>query len=328
MSDTDRTDAHGKMLLMEVQRQTEKREAGATQQDVKGKLLEYAWYLRKQGKRNGTIKTYMSCLSALMSQGANLLDPESVKETLALTEKWNNTSKNTMATIYERFLKFNGLTWEKPKYAGSRRLPFIPTEQELDELIAASPKKLSTLLQLLKETGARVGEALSLRWTDINEQAQTITINSPEKNSNSGIFKVSSKLIGMLNSLPKKSERVFHKANPNSAQLCLSRVKRKIVFKLQNPRFAEITFHTFRHWRATMEYHKTKDILHVQNMLRHKKIDNTLIYVNLEAALFHDENNEFHVKTARTPEEIKALLEVGFEYVCEKDGLLFLRKRK
>jgi hypothetical protein len=26
--------------------------------------------------------------------------------------------------------------------------------------------------------------------------------------------------------------------------------------------------------------------------------------------------------------EIKALLEVGFEYVCEKDGLLFFRKRK
>jgi len=27
-------------------------------------------------------------------------------------------------------------------------------------------------------------------------------------------------------------------------------------------------------------------------------------------------------------EEIKALLEVGFEYVCQKDGLIFLRKRK
>ena len=27
-------------------------------------------------------------------------------------------------------------------------------------------------------------------------------------------------------------------------------------------------------------------------------------------------------------EEIKKLLEVGFEYVCEKDGLMFFRKRK
>ncbi|MGC8999059.1 MAG: hypothetical protein ACP5JW_06685 [Candidatus Bathyarchaeia archaeon] len=29
-----------------------------------------------------------------------------------------------------------------------------------------------------------------------------------------------------------------------------------------------------------------------------------------------------------TDEEIKTLLEVGFDYVCQKDGLVFLRKRK
>jgi len=34
------------------------------------------------------------------------------------------------------------------------------------------------------------------------------------------------------------------------------------------------------------------------------------------------------VKIAKTPDEIKELLEVGFEYVCEKDGLMFFRKRR
>ena len=77
-----------------------------------------------------------------------------------------------------------------------------------------------------------------------------------------------------------------------------------------------------------MQYHKTKDILHVQNLLGHRKIDNTLIYVNLEAALFQNQNDEFHVKIASTTEEIKTLLEVGFEYVREKDGSIFLLKRK
>jgi hypothetical protein len=37
---------------------------------------------------------------------------------------------------------------------------------------------------------------------------------------------------------------------------------------------------------------------------------------------------EFHVRITKEPEEIKGLLEVGFEYVCEKDGLLLFRKRK
>jgi hypothetical protein len=31
---------------------------------------------------------------------------------------------------------------------------------------------------------------------------------------------------------------------------------------------------------------------------------------------------------AKTSEEIKQLLEVGFEYVVEKDNLMFFRKRK
>ena len=49
----------------------------------------------------------------------------------------------------------------------------------------------------------------------------------------------------------------------------------------------------------------------------------------MEKALFYEgKPEEFHVKIAQTPKEVKGLLEVGFEYVCEKDGLLFFRKRK
>jgi len=52
------------------------------------------------------------------------------------------------------------------------------------------------------------------------------------------------------------------------------------------------------------------------------------LYIDLEIVLFNTGNDEFTVKVAEKPEEIKALLEVGFEYVCENDGLLFFRKRK
>jgi integrase len=156
----------------------------------------------------------------------------------------------------------------------------------------------------------------------------TITVNCPEKNSNPRICKVSPKLVGMLNALPRKSERIFDKTTGKTAQLCLSRARQKVAMKLQSPHINQITHHTLRHWRATMSYHETKDILHVQQLLGHKKIDSTLIYVNLESAIFQTENDNFHVKTATTPEEITQLLEVGFEYVCQKDERVFLRKRK
>jgi len=77
-----------------------------------------------------------------------------------------------------------------------------------------------------------------------------------------------------------------------------------------------------------MEYHKTKDPFHVQQRLGHKALKNTQIYVTLDEALFGQVSDEFTVNVAEKPEEIKALLEVGYEYVCEKDGLLFFRKRK
>jgi len=80
-----------------------------------------------------------------------------------------------------------------------------------------------------------------------------------------------------------------------------------------------------------MEYHKTKDILHVMKVLGHKGIRNTrntMIYINLEAAIFQTQNDEFTVRVAKTLDEACQLLEVGFEYVCDMEGAKLLRKRK
>jgi hypothetical protein len=62
---------------------------------------------------------------------------------------------------------------------------------------------------------------------------------------------------------------------------------------------------------------------------RNRILDSTLIYINIEKAVFGDEKgDEFHVRVAQTPGEIKELLETGFEYICVKDGLMFFRKRR
>ena len=68
-----------------------------------------------------------------------------------------------------------------------------------------------------------------------------------------------------------------------------SQQRKRIAKKLQNPRLQRITFHTFRHWKATMEYHRTKDNLYVKQVLGHKRIENTLIYVQLAEELFKDQ---------------------------------------
>jgi len=44
--------------------------------------------------------------------------------------------------------------------------------------------------------------------------------------------------------------------------------------------------------------------------------------------MFGEYGDDFVVNVASKPEEIKSLLETGFEYICQKDELMFFRKRK
>ena len=303
--------------------------AGATA-DIKGKLVELAWWMEKQGYAKETIRGYSSSLRALLHRHANLLDPESVKDALAKEKKWSQNRRRNVINAYTLFLKVNGRTWDKPRCKVVRKIPFIPTEEELDCLISGTSRKVSTFLQLLKETAMRSGEAKRLQRTDVDFERRALTLNQPEKNSLPRIWTISPQLINMLNALPRKSLRIFGDGPINSIKTTFLRARRRLATKLQNPRLLRISFHTFRHWKATMEYHRTKDLLHVMAFLGHKKSDNTLLYVQLDQKLFKDHDDSFHVRVGHNIGEAIGLIEAGYEYVtgeCNDGGKLF-RKRK
>ena len=129
--------------------------AGATK-DENSILFQYTWWLKKQGYAESTIITRIKLLKILQKRGANLNDPESVKEQIAL-QKWCNKRRINAADAYTVFLRMTGGKWDPPRYQVASKLPFIPTEAEIDSLIAGTGPRTSTFLQLLKETGARSG---------------------------------------------------------------------------------------------------------------------------------------------------------------------------
>lgn len=174
----------------------------------------------------------------------------------------------------------------------------------------------------------RCGEAKRLEWTDIDFEKNIITLNLPEKGSNPRLWKVSQKLMSMLNNMPKDTEAVFGNGPITSMKTTFGKARKRLADKLQNPRLTRISFHTFRHFTATMLYHKTRDPYYVRDFLGHKNLSSTEIYINIERRLFEPSSDEFTVRIAENPEDVKGLLEVGFEYVCQKDNLIFLRKRK
>lgn len=139
---------------------------------------------------------------------------------------------------------------------------------------------------------------------------------------------VSNQIVAMLDRLPKKSSKIFT-GKIITMRYNLQVTRKRQARKLNNPRLLKITFHSLRHLKGTTEYHKTHDILYVQQVLGHRTIKSTMQYINLEAALYHNSNNDdFHVKIAENLDEACKLLETGFEYITDMEGKKLFRKRK
>jgi integrase len=117
---------------------------------------------------------------------------------------------------------------------------------------------------------------------------------------------------------------LFIPAIQSNLSISFQRQRKAMAQKLQNPRIVQISFHTLRHFKATMEYHKTRDILHVMQVLGHRSITNTLKYTQLIS--FKDD--EFTAKVAHTEQELCQLLEAGYEFVRDYNQDKILKKRK
>lgn len=286
---------------------------------AKGILLQFELWLQKEGY--GEDSRYKSCIRMLINSGADLFNPEHVKEVIA-KKSWKDGTKMQTAYAYDALTKMLKLSWTMPKYRQEEAFPFIPEEKELDALIAgAGSPRMSAYLQTLKETMTDPSEALRIKWIDI--KGNVITINGPVKGHYARPIEVSNTLILTLNNLPKTSEYVFPTTYRNVAK-CYWLMRRKISKRLCNPRVLSISMVTFRHWGATMLYHHTRDILLVKKLLGHKRIDNTMKYTQL----VNFKDDDYEVTTASTEEEIKALGKAGFVKYDEHNGIHFYRKPK
>jgi integrase len=261
-----------------------------------------------------------------LERNCSLGNPDTVLGYIA-SKEISEGRKELVVDCYSRYCQWASIPFSKPRYKREDRLPYVPLEIDIESLLSALPRKLSIFTRTLKETGARPGELWRVKWIDVDFGSSCLTINNPEKGSRARRLKVSSQLVGLLSTLTRNSEYVFRRnreARLDSLATYFMRERKKISKALNNPKIQSITWKSLRHFKATMEYSRTKDILYVKQLLGHVNINNTLVYTHL----VNFSSEEFVCKVAENVEEAKTLIESGFEYVTELDGVKLFRKRK
>ncbi len=263
-----------------------------------------------------------------ISKKADLNKPEQVTEYIANLENISNGTKKQLCLSYNRYCKYYKIDFERPKYKQETKLRRIPTTENLNMLIAKARRTISTQMTISKETGLRPIELCTLKVKDIDLDHKTI-YPTTAKNGAPRKLKISNRLTLMIqNHINTKklnpNDKLF-KGDAANYGKNYRQMRNNLANKLNNHTLKTIRLYDFRHYFATRLYAKTRDILYVKQQMGHKSIDTTLIYTQL---IDNNEEEEYTCKTANNSKEAIQLIETGFKYEMEIDGLKLFKKRK
>jgi len=235
--------------------------------------------------------------------------------------------KESLVEAYDLYCRANGIAWNKPFYERYDKMPKIPTEEKLNLIIANASRKFALILSMMRDLGTRPIELTWLKVRDLDLQTGTVSITSA-KHCVGRTLKLKSQTLVMLNAYVVRRKLnqngVLFPISSGSISNAYRRIRNSLAEKLSDMSLKSIRLYDFRHFKASMEYHRTKDLLHVKRLLGHKDLRTTLRYTQL----IEIEGDEFHSATAKTVEEAAKLIEQGFDFVCDLEGVKLFRKRK
>jgi len=288
------------------------------------KIFNALWSMKKDGLAESTIKVTDRRLR-MMAKCVDLDEPEKVREYLAKKEGKNSYIEG-LVDSYDRYARYNEITWSKPLIKRSSQPPYVPTTEEVTILTTDAGKKYSLILSIFRDTGMRPieMERAKLKWFDLSRESVNV---ETAKYGAARTLTLKAQTVAMLREYLAKhnfglNDNLFPKVR--TMRTAFQRIRQRTATKLQKPELLRVTLYSLRHYYATMLYHRTKDILLVKAKLGHRRLENTLIYTHLIA--FKDE--EYTVRAAKCVAEATNLIESGFEYVTEMDGVKLFRKRK
>lgn len=184
--------------------------------------------LKAEGKKTWTVKKILTPLSGALK--------------VALREGWIDS--NLMDTI---------LPHERPKY-DQRDMRTLSSEEITALLGAASTQRWRALFSLLVFTGLRIGEALNLRWVDVDPFEHRISVR--QSKTEAGVREVMMigavwrPLAGLKLEQPVGTEYVF--ANGNGSPVSRREALRALRAAEKRAGLPNYTLHELRHTFASI----------------------------------------------------------------------------
>jgi integrase len=257
------------------------------------------------------------------------LDDTVATEKFILSLEAASKYKQTLLLAYLHYCKANALVWVPPRIKVKSAPITVPTEERIDKIISAGLQKWITVFRISKH-GLRPDEVSKITLRDIDMQRGLLTVRT-SKLGEERIIKLKEYAVLNLQSYIHRQNIVKIEVpifpNPNAMHGMWDICRRRAFLNFRDTELLKIRLYDLRHWFATSEYMKTRDIFHVKYLLGHRDIKSTLIYMHIAQGL-RDVSEDYTCRIARTVEEALKLIEQGFEYVTDIEGIKLFRKRK
>jgi len=141
------------------------------------RIFSTLWELKKGGQSEGTLRAKGDRLRFL-ARHVDLDDPEAVKGFIANRANWSNAYRQGVAYAYNSYVQANGLQWNLPRFRIEDKLPRIPTEEKINQVIVRARGKYVLVFSILRDTGMRPIELERTKMRDIDLERGAITVRT------------------------------------------------------------------------------------------------------------------------------------------------------
>lgn len=244
------------------------------------------------------IKAYLEYLQNNTTKSPENADWQDLRNAIFFIQQQRQLSDRTVNALISQLRFFTIYVLHKPwdsSQLPTRKfdtyLPFVPSVEEVKTFIEATTNlKQKAIIVLMYSAGLRVGEVRHLKCSDIEVSSKRILIRHSKNRAQRYAILADYAWDIILNYWHKHGKprdwlfpSSYGNSKPVSHGFAPEAIKRTLnTLNWDKP----FTCHCFRHAFGTHLYENGTDLLTIKNLLGHKSINSTTVYVHLAKNTF------------------------------------------